>query len=172
MRSVLKALQGQLRTFHLVVYDFAFDATHDAAHLNPGTVPSLHDTLRVAQTPTWLDFSRLNTSQDTSRSPYPNLRYAVHSEIFHLPTVAQDAVGTEVADEAEWQTKALPSYNSKSIESRLGWLPGLAETAIALNDDFFILRPHSVSAVSVRADDRSPTSTRRCMAMSSALTRA
>ncbi len=143
MRSVLKALQGHLRTFHLVVYDFAFDVTHDAARLAPGTVLSSRDTLRVAQTPMWLDFSRLNATAKGRN--YPDLQYAVHSEIFHLPTVAQDAVGAEVVDEAEWRTKALPSYNSKSIESRLGWLPGLAETAIALNDDFFILQPHSVS---------------------------
>ncbi|KLT42836.1 hypothetical protein CC85DRAFT_285184 [Cutaneotrichosporon oleaginosum] len=139
MRSVLKALQGHLRTFHLVVYDYAFDVTHDTARLTP-TVLSPRDTLRVAQTPTWLDFSQLNAS-----AKGPNIQYAVHSEIFHLPTVAQDAVKVEVVDEAEWRSKSLPSYNSKSIESRLGWLPGLAETSIALNDDFFVLRPHSVA---------------------------
>ncbi|BEJ06147.1 hypothetical protein CcaverHIS641_0306690 [Cutaneotrichosporon cavernicola] len=135
MRSVLRALQGHLRTFHLVVYDFAFDAEHDAARM-PGSLPSSStgDSLRVAQTPTWLDFSRLNSTEG------PNLQYAVHSEIFHLPTpgASNEAV-------SEWRTKALPSYNSMAIESRLAWLPGLAETSIALNDDFFILRPHSVA---------------------------
>lgn len=146
MRSVYKALQGHLRTLHLVLYDFAFDAAQDTARLAPGTVSSPSDTLRVAQTPNWLDFSRLNTSNSGDAGHgTPNLQYALHSEIFHLPTVAQDAVGTDVVDEKEWLEKALPSYNSKSIESRLGWLPGLADTAIALNDDFFILRPHSVA---------------------------
>ncbi|BEJ13631.1 hypothetical protein CspHIS471_0308050 [Cutaneotrichosporon sp. HIS471] len=119
----------------LTVYDFAFDAAQDAARM-PSSLPSssLRDSLRVAQTPTWLDFSRLNSTEG------PNLQYAVHSEIFHLPTA-----GASNEAESEWRTKALPSYNSMAIESRLAWLPGIAETSIALNDDFFILRPHSVA---------------------------
>ncbi|GMK56901.1 hypothetical protein CspeluHIS016_0307410 [Cutaneotrichosporon spelunceum] len=146
MRSVLRALRGHLRTLHLVVYDFAFDAAQDSerigaaldAALDGGVDPhAAGEGLRVAQTPTWLDFSQLNATHG------PSLRYAVHSEIFRLPTDADNK--TKAGVEAEWRQRALPTYNSMAIEARLGWLPGLAETSIALNDDFFILRPHSVA---------------------------
>lgn len=31
--------------------------------------------------------------------------------------------------ENEWKKKALPSFNSMAIESRIGWLPGLVGQA-------------------------------------------
>lgn len=214
MRSVLAALGGHIKTIHLIVYDYAFNVTRDLSLLPESTIeilekkvnargaapdqsgdskvsPALAHHLeshwRVAQTPTWLDFSRLDpsspyhpfyllnqthedeqrqtthegeqprTSEDQQRlsndttppAPlHPRFRYATHSEIFHLPTIERDAMTMEAGErewrEMEWRKNALPTYNSMSIESRVGWLPGLADVSLALNDDFFILRPHAV----------------------------
>ncbi|TXT04980.1 hypothetical protein VHUM_03800 [Vanrija humicola] len=143
MRSVLAALGGHIKTIHLIVYDYAFNVTQDLSLLPESTVELL-SRWRVAQTPTWLDFSRLDPS-----SPSHPFRYATHSEIFHLPTIERDAMTMEAGEkewrEAEWRKNALPTYNSMSIESRIGWLPGLADVSLALNDDFFVLRPQAVS---------------------------
>lgn len=150
MRSVLKAFQGHVRTFHLVLYDFAFDAGRDSALLTSRTAQLAPEALRLAQTPTWLNFSQRNTTAAPGKhhrhTSHPDLRYAVHSELFHLPSDTNGAAAASEleAEGTEWRAKALPSFNSMSIESRLGWIPGLAETSIAMNDDFFILRPHSV----------------------------
>lgn len=168
MRSVFKALHGHLRTVHLIVYDYAFDVARDTPLLQENQ--KVHGAMRVAQTPTWLDFSRLNASADDTtgrQNTRPSFRYAVHSEIFHLPTGPTDAVseGQESVEE-QWRAKALPSFNSMSIESRMAWLPALAETSVALNDDFFMLRPHSVSGeYMLTADGRSQTSIPRSTEM-------
>lgn len=198
MRSVVTALEGHIRTCHLVLYDFAFNLTRDLDILPQSTVDGLEGTMRhhraarstaesfrdengtesgvseglaqrlsshwrVVQTPTWLDFSKLDSAspdrpagnessfdsdEDEDKPARPNFRYAAHSEIFHLPTkegadIAH--IGEAEWKEAEWRKKALPTYNSMAIESRLGWLPGLGDVSLALNDDFFMLRPHSVS---------------------------
>ncbi|RSH79984.1 Xanthine phosphoribosyltransferase 1 [Apiotrichum porosum] len=197
MRSVVKALEGHIRTCHLILYDYAFDVQRDVDLLPQSTIDLLEDEMkhhradrssaeryngtseteisnalashlsenwRVSQTPTWLDFSKLDPNSPdhpAEQSPhnesetqwrgevkYPQLRYAAHSEIFHLPTRDRadiDDAGETEWREKEWRKKALPSYNSMAIESRIGWLPGLADVALALNDDFFILRPHAVS---------------------------
>jgi 3-O-alpha-D-mannopyranosyl-alpha-D-mannopyranose xylosylphosphotransferase len=101
---------------------------------------------RVAQAPSWLDYSKLDPAsrdhpyylKDSSsntvghrkgKHSYPNLRYAGHSEIFHLPTLDRDGKTEELGErewrEKEWKKEALPSFNSMAIESRIGWLPGL-----------------------------------------------
>ena len=211
MRSVLDALPGHLRTFHLITADYPFSLTEDipliphtvkkflevslsARTLRAGdrtqgkkklsiAVPDdprekgsenpnvteldsmqrsvlsvssrlashLSKEWRVAQTPTWLDFARRNPASPghpyhpstpqqqlvhgrrsrltAAEANYPTFRYATHSEIFHLPSNDRDGV-TEELGEREWKTrdwreKALPSFNSMAIESRVGWLPGL-----------------------------------------------
>jgi 3-O-alpha-D-mannopyranosyl-alpha-D-mannopyranose xylosylphosphotransferase len=103
-------------------------------------------TWRVAQAPSWLNYSKLDPAsrshpyylKDPSSSAaghrkgkhsYPNLRYAGHSEIFHLPTLDRDGKTEELGErewrEKEWKKQALPSFNSMAIETRIGWLPGL-----------------------------------------------
>jgi len=110
---------------------------------------------RIAQTPTWLDFSKRDPSSSdhphhSSRTGqhYPLLRYATHSELFHLPTYDRNGKTEELGEhewkQQQWRKKALPSFNSMSIESRIGWLHGLSDVTLALNDDFFLLRPHAV----------------------------
>ncbi|UOH84333.1 3-O-alpha-D-mannopyranosyl-alpha-D-mannopyranose xylosylphosphotransferase [Cryptococcus neoformans] len=210
MRSVLDALPGHLRTFHLILADYPFNYPEDlelvpssiipdlevAASKSkgrrhprelPGAPPSLANLTervtpesissalashlqsewRILQTPTWLDFSRRDPSdpshpfhpysvskageirQHYAEASYPTLRYASHWEVFHIPSVDRDGrqglMGEREWRENEWKKKALPSFNSMAIESRIGWLPGLADAIIALNDDFFLLRPHAVS---------------------------
>lgn len=113
----------------------------------------LSDNWRVVQTPQWLNFSSLRNTAEAeavSEAPadYPSLRYTSHSEIFHLPTTdgdsAYESPGEKDWHERDWRQKALPTYNSMVIESRLGWIPGLADATVAMNDDFFLLRPLSV----------------------------
>ncbi|WWD21714.1 hypothetical protein CI109_106201 [Kwoniella shandongensis] len=208
MRSVLDALPGHLRTFHLIVADYPFDFPNDLSLLPPTVIPTLEtfvsgdeegsrrrnypdntidnlleeasnnlterlspsvsptlasylaSTWRVAQTPTWLDFSRRDTSSPThpfhpfsahkyqygkgklhhAEADYPTLRYAAHSEVFHLPSMDRDAVTEELGErewrEREWRKKALPSRSVANDK---------ADVMISLNDDFFLLRPHAVS---------------------------
>lgn len=138
----------------------------DGRKISERVLDHLNTKWRIVQTPTWLNFSRRDTrspqhpvhpatGSETAAEhahfqvPYPTLRYAGHSEIFHLPTVKRDAVTMQLGEkewrERDWRSKALPTYNSMAIESRISWLPGLADVSIALNDDFFMLRPHAVS---------------------------
>ncbi|ORY21754.1 hypothetical protein BCR39DRAFT_553054 [Naematelia encephala] len=202
MRSVLDALPGRLKTFHLLTADFPFEPAYDIDLLPDTLIPKLErdlqhstgsnparDTLsetesgvsqalqehlasawRVLQTPSWLDFSRRDPKSPShpyhpsstrrmvqsrkgrlnlAEANYPTLRYAGHSEVFHLPTMERDAVTEELGErewkEREWRKRALPNFNSMAIESRVGWLPGLADVTLSLNDDFFLLVPHAVA---------------------------
>jgi len=170
MRSVLAALPGKVKTFHLIVTDYPFRVPEDinllpqeavvkiqggVSDIQPELLNELEREWRVAQTPTWLDFSKRDpASPDHPYHPahggghYPLLRYATHSEIYHLPTYDRNGrteqLGEHEWKEQQWRAKALPSFNSMAIESRIGWLHGLSDVALALNDDFFLLKPHAV----------------------------
>jgi 3-O-alpha-D-mannopyranosyl-alpha-D-mannopyranose xylosylphosphotransferase len=149
MRSVLDSLPGHLRTLHLIVADYAFQP-EDFSLLPESVITKLDgprrkdeeisqafaDRLlshwRIAQSPTWLNFSRRDAiapDHPYHSEGYPSLRYAGHSEIFHLPTMDRNALTEELGErewkEREWRKQALPSFNSMAIESRVGWLPGL-----------------------------------------------
>jgi 3-O-alpha-D-mannopyranosyl-alpha-D-mannopyranose xylosylphosphotransferase len=128
---------------------------------------------RVAQVPTWLEFSRVDLADPhhplhhlysnpfLPKKPlashlhaltHPSLRYAVHTEIFHLPShkkssSAQQMLGLGASEwkEDTWRENALPTFNSMAIESRIGWLWGLADVSLSFNDDFFMLKPHAVA---------------------------
>ena len=139
----------------------------------------LETTWRVAQTPTWLDYSKRDPSSPSHpfsevsrysridrRGPlsemelnYPTMRYAVHSEIFHVPTAGKSGMGPPISlGEAEWKDEhfreqALPTFNSMAIESRVGWLPGLVS--------------RSCPKLDCSLKSRSPTSRSRSMTISS-----
>ena len=140
MRSVLQAMGSKVKAFHLITADFPFEE-EDVAILPPGFEDVDHTAWRVAQAPVWLDYSK--------REGKPALRYTSHSEIYHLPTFDRNGKTEELGEhewrEKQWRDKALPSFNSMSIESRVGWVQGLTDVALSLNDDFFLLRPHAVS---------------------------
>jgi 3-O-alpha-D-mannopyranosyl-alpha-D-mannopyranose xylosylphosphotransferase len=186
MRSVLESLSGHIGTVHLLTADYPFEYPNDVPLVPEDVLAKMGDpsvalsTWRIAQTPTWLNFAHLDPASPShpyhpastdallgrkgqltkQELQFPRFRYAVHSEVFHLPTVERDAVTEELGErewtEREWRRMALPTYNSMAIESRIGWMPGLvraclceadfkADVALAMNDDFFILRPHAVS---------------------------
>jgi hypothetical protein len=104
----MAAMPSSLRTIHLVVADFPLDTDLDHQVVDKGS--------RIAQTPFWLDFGRVGCSHAT-----PRFQLSTHHEIFHLP--ARDVADQRL--EEDWRAKALPTFNSKVIESRFGWLPGL-----------------------------------------------
>jgi hypothetical protein len=108
IRSVMAAMRASLGTIHLVVADYPLDTDLDHQVVDKRSM--------IAQTPFWLDFRRVGCSQDI-----PRLQLSTHHEIFHLP--ARETADQRV--EEDWRAKALPTFNSKVIESRYGWLPGL-----------------------------------------------
>lgn len=136
MRSVLAALPGKIDTFHLITADFPVKP--EDAHL---VGDHSLDGFRLAQAPTWLDYSKRDEGS-------PALRYAAHSEIFHLPTYDRNGKTEQLGEHEwrneQWRAKAVPSFNSMAIESRIGWLHGLTDVSLSLNDDFFLLKPHAV----------------------------
>ena len=112
---------------------------------------------RVAQVPTWLNFARRDPASPSHpyhpaslrhssgnrhgvlrpvEANFPVLRYATHSEVFHLPTMERDGMTGKLGErewrQRNWQDKALPSFNSMAIESRVGWLPGLVSLLLLL----------------------------------------
>lgn len=58
-----------------------------------------------------------------------NLHTHFHPSIFRLPRDDDGSLPASIAhiDEVEWQAKALPTFNSFEIESRVGWIDGLSE---------------------------------------------
>ena len=111
IRSVMAAMPSSLGTIHLVVVDYPLNANLDHQDIDKRS--------RIAQTPFWLDFGRVGCSSET-----PRFQVSTHHEIFHLP--AREKADQRV--EEDWRAKALPTFNSKVIESRFGWLPGLVRT--------------------------------------------
>lgn len=121
MRSVVSALSPIIRMAHLVVADFPYIEALDKSRIPQDdrfySSKTNVEGMRVAQTPRWLHFDRVGCEARTSTSP--GIQLVTHSDIFHLPS------RTGKSDEHTWRTQALPSFNSKTIESRLGWIPGL-----------------------------------------------
>ncbi|BEI87308.1 uncharacterized protein CcaverHIS019_0100260 [Cutaneotrichosporon cavernicola] len=164
MRSVLAALKGAVRTVHLLLWDTAFH-TDDVHLLQPEARDNLQadlddddneytslseylsKTWRVVQTPSWLNFGRTHLETPGERTPH--FRYAAHSEIYRIPNVDSDGTPLEPGEaawhEREWLKDALPTYDSMRIESRIAFLPDMADVAVAFNDDYFLLRPLAVS---------------------------
>lgn len=123
MRSVVSALGDAIRAVHLVVSDFPHDNVNDRPieldGLSVSTGRASNADFRVAQTPRWLDSGLLSCRNDTPDSPRPPLQLVTHYEIFHQPS------RIDGSEEGRWRNLALPSFNSKVIESRLGWIPRL-----------------------------------------------
>jgi len=105
MRSVMAAMSSSIDTIHLVVADLPSADMYD-----------LDNGRRIAQTPHWLDFRRVGCSHER-----PRLQLSTHDEIFRLPR----RIVEDERKEEDWRENALPTFNSKVIESRFGWLPGL-----------------------------------------------
>jgi 3-O-alpha-D-mannopyranosyl-alpha-D-mannopyranose xylosylphosphotransferase len=124
VRSVLEALPGSIETCHLIVADYPYNHTTDQrleTEALASVLPGNRSLVRVAQIPHWLDFAKIGC-RPTQGSRDPIIQLVTHSDIFHLPS---DGSPGETDLEEEWRQKALPSFNSKAIESRIGWVPGL-----------------------------------------------
>lgn len=165
MRSVLESLSGHIGTVHLLTADYPFEYPNDVPLVPDDVLAKMGDPLgalstwRIAQTPTWLNFAYLDPASPShpyhpastdallgrkgqltkQELQFPRFRYAVHSEVFHLPTVERDAVTEELGErewtEKEWRRMALPTFNSMAIESRIGWMPGLVSAWLCEADD-------------------------------------
>lgn len=125
VRSVFSALQTRIGIAHILVADLPWDSSTDTDSL-PTSWP-VDNVLRLAQTPRWLDFEAIGCSpKQYNGTDRPILQLVTHSDIFHLPTDTT----WNIVIEQQWLRKALPSFNSKAIESRLGWIPGLVRNLI------------------------------------------
>lgn len=153
IRSVMAAMPSGLGTVHLVVADYPLHTTHGERDDNRS---------RIAQTPAWLDFGQVGCSQET-----PRFQLSTHSEIFHLP--ARGLMDQRV--EEDWREKALPTFNSKAIESRLGWLQGLVGMRESFADDRMKQCYRSTTTSFCYGRMRRPTFTPLCTGRSFALTK-
>ncbi|KAJ8296782.1 3-O-alpha-D-mannopyranosyl-alpha-D-mannopyranose xylosylphosphotransferase [Rhodotorula toruloides] len=136
MRSALASLPDvSIATLHLVV--------GDTPAYSPFAPPALDaaspaNATRFAQIPHWLGLSNIGLSEPASTVPslrIPSLLVHPHSELFK--SAQPDSDETQAAD---WRTSVVPSFNSLAIESQLPNLPSTAQTALYLNDDFFLMR--------------------------------
>lgn len=120
---MFKALPGSIATGHIIVADHPYDPASDQPLISDtfaSVLPDESDLIRIAQTPHWLDFENVGCATKASHDSM--IQLVTHSDIFHLPSNGSSG---EAAVEDRWRQKALPSFNSKAIESRIGWVPGL-----------------------------------------------
>lgn len=125
MRSGALAFGERIRNIHLITG--AFDIPDES---KPKIVPSDDELARlgvntsdvtgwkVGQIPDWLDYENRG-----------NVKYHVHPDIYHLPRDDDGRLPPSIADEDEvvWRAKALPTFNSFEIETRVGWVDGLSD---------------------------------------------
>lgn len=125
IRSVCGALRGSVGLISLLVSDNDLSSVDSSLTVNfaPSPEPRATTTPRIAQVPAWLNLTATHCVHEApNRSQGPAIQLVTHSEIFRLPSGGFPA-DEEV--EAQWQRRALPSFNSKNIESRIGWIPHL-----------------------------------------------
>ncbi|GAA6043535.1 hypothetical protein JCM8097_001208 [Rhodosporidiobolus ruineniae] len=133
IRSVLSSLPpSSLSAFHLVAGDVPSSSSSSNFSGQHSNGPS-----RLMQVPRWLDTKKVCSPGDemsASSSETPIFRLAPHSQLFSTFGVA--------VEQAE---KRVPSFSSRAIEARTARVATAEATAVALNDDFFLLRPLSIS---------------------------
>ena len=174
IRSAIKFIP-ELRTVHIVSPDFpawslgpmAEEISRETDQSQRQILAHLHDTwdswtaadgsARVGQKPLWLDTNAKEviagalaekggekTKGDSNSIKGPQLRLHHDWSVF-------SPAGLEGDHKANILRKhiALPTFNSMAVESVLdgSTLPGLADTSLAANDDFFLLRPLSAADV-------------------------
>ncbi|KAL7420064.1 hypothetical protein Q5752_005029 [Cryptotrichosporon argae] len=90
----------------------------------------------MGQVPAWLDWARS-----------ARLKWHFHPSIYQLPRDDDGLLppAIERIDEGTWRREALPTFNSFEIETRLAFIPGVAEHFVASNDDMFLLRDLAVA---------------------------
>jgi 3-O-alpha-D-mannopyranosyl-alpha-D-mannopyranose xylosylphosphotransferase len=124
VRSGALAFGDRVRDIHLITG--SFEIPEASRHIIPsedelarlGVNTSDITGWKVGQVPEWLDYEHR-----------ANLKYHVHSDIYHLPRDDDGRVPPVIEDEDEdkWRALSLPTFNSFEIECRVGWVEGLAE---------------------------------------------
>lgn len=125
MRSVSEALPGIIDQVHLIVADRAIESVDEGTSIDSADTAILPG-MRVVQTPHWLEE---DLDSHLATNAIPRIQLAAHSDIFHLPSNGSDV---EKEIERQWRQRALPSFNSKSIESRIGWVPKVVSDITAI----------------------------------------
>lgn len=116
MRSAKSALHG-LGTVHVLSGDYPIPSSYALPAGSEG------GEWKLGQIPEWLDWERV-------RDGSAGLKWHFHSRVYRIPVDAYDAPQDRMLDfefEDEWREVSVPSFNSFAIESRVGWMDGLAE---------------------------------------------
>lgn len=122
VRSAKSALHG-LGTIHVLSGDFPIPDNTDHLPKNIGGETLEEGGWRLGQIPTWLNW-------ETVRDGTAGLKWHFHSKVYRTPVDDYDSLEDKAMDweyESEWREMSVPSFNSFAIESRVGWIDGLAE---------------------------------------------
>lgn len=122
MRSAKSALRG-LDTIHVLSGDYA--CTEDDLMLSAagGNTSAPGDSWTVGQIPAWLDWEAVHNGS-------AGVKWHFHSNVFRIPVDENDTpedLAWDADFEKEWRDFSTPSFNSFAIESRVGWIEGIAE---------------------------------------------
>lgn len=119
IRSAKSALHG-LGTIHVLSGDYPISEEEDG----PGYIGGATDgAWKLGQIPRWLDWKAV-------RDGTAGLKWHFHSKVYRIPVDDYDSAEDKAMDgeyEQEWRDMSVPSFNSFAIESRVGWIDGLAE---------------------------------------------
>lgn len=131
MRSVKASVQG-LGKMHVLSADFDLDSNEEASPnptgrrgLAAGTSQrrKSEEGWRLGQIPEWLDW-------ESVKNGIAGVKWHFHSKFFRIPVDHYDSLEDQELDkeyELEWRFMSVPSFNSFAIESRIGFVDGLAE---------------------------------------------
>ena len=154
IRSVISSLGQSLGKVHVVSADYGpfmsvlTQTTGEEPETeNEGSKSSTNSTDDVqawtfGQIPDWIDWP-LKPSR---------ISWQFHSSVFRLPRDTDDSLPPSIrqgdwSDEDNWRQEALPSFNSFGIETRVGWVEGLAEN-LSVSIHRNIYQSSSISAFS------------------------
>jgi 3-O-alpha-D-mannopyranosyl-alpha-D-mannopyranose xylosylphosphotransferase len=116
VRSAKSALNG-LGTMHVLSGDYPIPAGYALP------ADSEEGEWKLGQIPEWLDW-------ESVRDGSAGLKWHFHSRVYRIPVDDYDSPEDRMLDleyEDEWRDMSVPSFNSFAIESRVGWMDGLAE---------------------------------------------
>ena len=128
IRSGVAGLGENLGKVHVISADLAMESDKhwqlfEDDEANATATDLQVDQWTIGQIPSWV-----NWQPDDVKT----LSWHFHSSVFRLPRDNDGALPLVVregawGDEGTWRAAAMPSFNSFAIESRIGWVEGLAE---------------------------------------------
>lgn len=119
LRSIIKSYSGSIGQQHLVLGDWHSEG---------------EEMMRVGQRPGWLKVGK-------------GIKEVWHSEIWNSWNEEKQRRGLDevITERNEYLRSGLPTFNSMAIESNLFNIKDLGPLVVYMNDDFFLMRPHSAS---------------------------